>query len=97
MAQLKVRAEHLRNAKSTLDAQNKQLKTQVSDLERIESRLNEMWAGDANDAFHEVFVRDVQQFKTFSDLITKYGQVLEQAAQKYIDTEKKNVQLAKQR
>jgi len=97
MSHLKVTSAKLREAKSQLDSQNDRLATQINDLMQVQKRLTDMWKGDANTAFDNVFNKDIQQFTTFRNLIRDYGTVLERAAQTYDDKERKNVEIASKR
>lgn len=97
MQKLKVTPAQLRAAKSTLDSSNTRLRSQVEAMRNLEQRLNRMWDGAANDAFHKAFTSDVQQFNNFSDLIKKYSSALENAAQQYETRERKNQEIATKR
>ncbi len=97
MSHLKVTSEKLREARTQLENQNKQLETQIETLQQAQIRLAEMWRGDANTAFNNVFKKDVQQFTAFRNLIRDYGTVLERAAQTYDEKERENVRIASTR
>lgn len=97
MSQLKVTSAKLREAKGQLDSQNKQLESQINTLQQVQKRLTQMWDGDANTAFDNVFNKDIQQFTAFRNLIRDYGTVLERAAQTYDEKERENVRIASTR
>ncbi len=86
-ALLKSKAEELR-------ALNSKFKTEISNLESQESALNGMWDGDANDAFHQNFSRDIIQMNNFYNAIEKYVQVLNQIGEEYDKAERVNVSIA---
>ena len=51
MSHLKVTSEKLREARTQLENQNKQLETQIETLQQAQIRLAEMWRGEAKTAF----------------------------------------------
>lgn len=56
-----------------------------------------MWDGDANDAFHAAFTKDVTQMNNFYNAIEKYVSNLNEIVKKYEAAESKNLQTAKER
>ena len=82
-ATLKAKAEELRTTNSSL-------KTQIENLQTEEGTLNSMWDGDANDAFHAVFMNDLNQMTQFYNAIENYCTALEQIAAQYDSTEAAN-------
>ena len=79
-AQLKSKADELRNL-------NSNFKTQVGNLESQEQDLVGMWEGEARNEFHKQFGLDKAQFDAFYQLIEKYCEALTTIAAKYADTE----------
>lgn len=89
-AQLRAKAEELRNL-------NSKFSTQVEELASEENSLNSMWEGEAKDAFHTAFNNDKTQMETFHAEVEKYVNALEQIIQKYEDAERKNASTASMR
>lgn len=89
-AQLRAKAEELRNL-------NSKFSTQVEELSSEENSLNSMWEGEAKDAFHTAFNNDKTQMETFHTEVEKYVNALEQIIQKYEDAERKNTSTASTR
>lgn len=97
MALIQVNSATLRNQAGELRTLNESLKSQMSNLESTEMSLASMWAGDAKDAFHTAFNNDKTQIENFRNLVSQYIQVLENAAQKYDEEERRNQDIATQR
>lgn len=89
-AQLRNKAEELANA-------NNRLNQDISQLTDQESALNGMWDGEANDKFHDVFAKDIEQMNTFYSEITNYVQRLEEIADNYTKVEQNNIGIAESR
>lgn len=87
----------LRTKASELRQQNSQFKTQVDNLNTQEGSLNSMWDGDANDAFHTAFQKDITQMNNFYNAIEKYASSLEEIAKQYDSTEQANQSIASTR
>ncbi len=94
MAQIKVTASQLKSKANSLRQLNNSFKTQITQLEGAESRLNSMWDGEANDAFHKAFMHDKQAMQEFKKAIDKYVEALNDIARKYEDAERKNTSTA---
>lgn len=89
-AQVKAKAEELRTM-------NEQFKSMVSELESQEMDLNSMWEGQANDAFHNAFMRDKSQMENFHSVMTMYISTLEQIAAEYEKAEAQNTMIGNTR
>ncbi len=89
-AQVKAKAEELRTM-------NEQFKSMVSELESQEVDLNSMWEGQANDAFHNAFMRDKSQMENFHSVMTMYISTLEQIAAEYEKAEAQNMMIGNTR
>ncbi|HBI63360.1 MAG TPA: hypothetical protein DDY31_19470 [Lachnospiraceae bacterium] len=87
----------LRSKASELRQSNAQFKQQVESLTTQEESLNSMWEGDANDAFHGAFTKDITQMNNFYNAIEKYVTSLEEIAKQYDETEKANQSIASAR
>ncbi len=94
MAEIKVTASQLRAKAEELSSQNAQLKAQIEALSETEQRLNTMWEGEANTAFHTAFQRDQVQFTNFYNAIQQYVLVLQNVASRYAQAEGQNVDIA---
>ena len=94
MGEILVTSSELRNAAGELENLNGQFKTKTEDLASKETELNGMWDGQANDAFHNAFMKDKEQWETFSNTITEYVNALNQIAEKYERAEATNTQTA---
>ncbi len=88
--QVKSKAEELTNA-------NNRLKQDISQLTDQESALNAMWEGEANDAFHEAFTKDIEQMNNFYSEIINYVQKLQEIVNTYDKAEQVNVDIARSR
>ena len=89
-AQVKAKAEELRTM-------NEQFKSMVSELESQEVDLNSMWEGQANDAFHNAFMRDKSQMENSHSVMTMYISTLEQIAAEYEKAEAQNMMIGNTR
>ena len=89
-AQVKAKVEELRTM-------NEQFKSMVSELESQEVDLNSMWEGQANDAFHNAFMRDKSQMENFHSVMTMYISTLEQIAAEYEKAEAQNMMIGNTR
>lgn len=89
-AQLKARAEELENL-------NTQFKNAIGELETTENSLNQMWDGDANNAFHAAFNRDKIQMNNFYNAVAQYVVRLRNIVAKYQATEARNVEIGNTR
>ena len=94
MSEIQVTAAQLRAKAEERGAQNSQLRAQIEALSEAEQRLNSMWVGEANTAFHAAFQRDKTQFTNFFNAIQQYVQVLENVAARYTQAESQNVDIA---
>ncbi len=92
-----VTTETLRSKAGELKSANGQLKAQIESLSTQEESLNGMWDGDANDAFHTEFQKDVAQMMSFYNAIEKYCITLEEIARQYDETEQTNQGIASAR
>lgn len=94
MSEIQVTSTQLRAKAEELGTQNAQLKAQIEALSDAEQRLNAMWEGDANTAFHTAFQHDKTQFTNFFNAIQQYIQVLQNVAERYAQAESQNVDIA---
>ena len=89
-AQLRNKAEELKNLNSNFSAQTESLKT-------TEEALKTMWEGEANNSFHNAFIRDKGQMDSFQRAIDSYINALVIIAGKYEEAEARNAALASAR
>lgn len=89
-SELKSKAEELRNL-------NSNFKNEVGNLETTEAALKSKWVGQANDTFHNAFMKDKGQMDNFYNLIEKYVDALLQIAAQYEKAESNNTEIASSR
>ncbi len=87
---LKSRSQELKNL-------NNSLKTQLGELKATEQSLNSMWEGEAKNAFHTVFGKDMEQMNQFYTAIEQYITRLNVIVTKYEAAEQRNVSTANTR
>ena len=73
---------------------NSKFKTQIESLKTAENSLNSMWDGEANDAFHKEFTKDVTQMTNFYNAIEKYVTSLNEIVKQYENAERTNTSTA---
>ncbi len=95
--QITVNTKEVSNKATELKKFNSDLKKRIEELRTQEQALNKMWDGDANDAFHAAFTKDVTQMNNFYNAIEKYVSNLNEIVKKYEAAESKNLQTAKER
>lgn len=79
---------------SELKSLNSKFKGYIQNLQTAENSLNSMWDGEANDAFHNAFQRDITQMNNFYNAIEQYVSKLNEIAQQYDKAEKTNLSTA---
>lgn len=94
MGFFQVTASELKAKAGELTELNGRFKSEVSNLETTEAALKSKWVGQANDNFHNAFVKDKGQMDKFNTLIDNYIQALNDIAAKYEQTEAANAELA---
>lgn len=97
MASITVTTSQLTSKANELKSYNTKFKTQVENLKQQESSLNSMWDGEANDAFHKAFDKDVTQMNNFYNAIEKYVQSLNEIIKNYENAESNNLKTATNR
>ena len=97
MSQFKVTSSVLKSQSSELSDLNGRFKSAVEQLVTAEANLNSMWAGEANDAFHNAFMVDRGKMNEFYNLISQYVEKLNTIATRYEQTEKTNTDIASSR
>lgn len=87
----------IKNKAEELKQLNSNFKKQIGELISTESSLNSMWDGDANDAFHSAFNRDVTQMNNFYNAIEVYVAKLNEIVSTYEKAESTNLNTANTR
>lgn len=82
---------------SELKKLNENFKKQVDELKTEENALNKMWDGEANDAFHASFNKDVTQMNNFYNAISNYVTKLNEIVAAYNKAETANMNTASKR
>lgn len=94
MAEFNVTPKVLRTQAEELREANNTFKSLVENLASTEGKLNSMWEGEANTAFHTAFNNDKAQFENFYTVINQYVDAMTQIAQKYEQAEAANLSTA---
>lgn len=97
MAQITVTTSQLKSKISTLQSYNRQLNTQISQLQNQERSLCSMWEGEAKNTFDAAFNKDIQQMQNFYKAIEQYVAKLTEIVKSYEQAEAKNTQTANTR
>ncbi|MCR5109040.1 MAG: WXG100 family type VII secretion target [Lachnospiraceae bacterium] len=97
MAFFQVTANELRSKAEELRNLNSSFMSQTEALQNTEEALKTMWEGEANNAFHNAFVRDKGQMDGFRETIEQYVETLLLIASKYEEAEARNVATASSR
>lgn len=94
MAEIQVTSSTLRSKAEELNGLNERFRTEVNALIEEENTLRGQFEGQASDAFHAAFARDMTQMQNFYNAIAQYIQKLVEIAGKYEEAEAKNVSTA---
>ena len=97
MSEIIVTSATLRSKAEELNQMNEQFKSAVSSLSDEENTLRSQFEGEASDAFHQAFSKDIIQMNNFYNAIAQYVQKLLQIAEAYEKAEQANVATATQR
>lgn len=95
--QITVNTGTLKSRSQELKSLNNSLKTQLGELKATEQFLNSMWDGEAKNAFHTVFGKDMEQMNHFYTAIEQYITRLNVIVTKYEAAEQRNVSTANTR
>ena len=82
-SRIEVTSAQLRAKANALEQLNNQYKTTVGQLGEKEAQLNTKWDGDANDAFHQMFLINKNCLDNFAKVIDQYIAALRAAADEY--------------
>lgn len=94
MAEFSVTITELKNRSESLTQMNGQFLSQVNGLIETESALNGMWEGEAKEAFHSAFSKDITQMNNFYNAIGQYVTALNNIIERYSAAEAQNVEIA---
>ena len=97
MAQLVVSTQQIRSQATQLKSRNESFKRKVEQLAQQERSLDNMWDGDANNAFKSNFQEDQKQFMNFYNGINDFVKALNQIADEYDRMEASAKQVAANR
>lgn len=97
MAEMIVTIGQMKHTADQLQNLNERFKACVGQLESAEAALNGMWDGEANNTFHNEFMKDKVQMMNFYTLILLYVARLLQAMVRYQRTEIMNQQISQNR
>lgn len=91
MSFYQVNNQNLRSGKDELRSLNERMRMEKDNLSSCEVNLKNMWEGDANEQFHQSFLKSVSFIDAFYQLIARYCEVIETIADRYDAAEQKNI------
>ena len=94
---IKVSAALLKTRAEQLTSLNKELRNVSDEFEHRVRSLNDIWEGDASDAFYEAAQLDKRQMDNFAATVDQYCQALIEIAEEYERVELQNFQIASKR
>lgn len=94
MAEIKVTPKELRNKAQELQNLNKQFRSEVEKMVGYRTQLDNMWEGEARQAFDKAFDTDKNKWDLFARNIDDYVQKMIEAAETYETAEQNNIQTA---
>ena len=97
MSFYQIDSNNLRSGKDELISLNERFRQEKENLESCEQNLGGMWEGEANEHFHNTFVKNASQLEIFYNLINRYCEALEVIAARYELAENKNLSVAGKR
>lgn len=97
MSFFQVTAAELRKKAEQLKGLNARFKSGIDTLQTAEQALKSMWEGEANDAFHNAFIRDKGQMDSFNLTVESFIEALLIIAAKYEEAENRNTATASAR
>lgn len=84
----------LRTGRDELLNLNERLRGEKENLNSYEMQLKNMWEGEANEQFHNTFVKSASQMDAFYQLMGRYCEVIEAIAARYDMAEQRNLSTA---
>lgn len=97
MSFFQIDSKNLRNEGSRLEELIQKFRGEKENLTANEQTLKSMWEGEANENFHQAFMRDLGQMEAFIDLLVNYVRVMETIADRYDNAEARNMGIASNR
>ena len=97
MAEIKVTPQEVSRKADSLQQFNQQFRAEVEKLAGYVGQLNNMWEGQAKDAFNNAFNTDREKMSRFAENIEKYAAALREIASQYENAEQTAYSLASQR
>lgn len=97
MAFYQIDSRELREKRDQLMELLSRFRTQKEELTSEEQALKLMWEGEANDNFHQMFIRDLGQMDAFIDIINNFCEVMSAIADRYDMAERHNLGIASNR
>ncbi len=94
MSFFQVTSSELRKKADQLKGLNARFKSGTDSMQATEQSLKSMWEGEANQAFHNAFIKDKGSMDQFHAAIERFIEALLIIAAKYEEAEKKNIQTA---
>lgn len=94
MSYYQISSSDLRTKTEELSELNSKFKNQKENLAETEMALKSMWEGEANNNFHNAFLKDAGQMDAFYTAMEQYVSVLETIADRYEMAEAKNAETA---
>lgn len=91
MSFYQVDSRQLRTKKDELLSLVQRFRQEKENLCSKEMALKSMWEGEANQKFHEEFMRSSGQMEAFGDTIIRYLNAIDTIAQRYDLAEEKNL------
>lgn len=97
MSFYQVSSNKLRESADQLLVLLNRFRGQKEELTSHEAELKAMWIGEANDNFHNSFLRDLGQMEAFVDIVDNYAKVMGTIADRYDSAESRNLGIASSR
>lgn len=94
MADFSVTLTELKTKTDTLEQYNENFKAKLAELQETEAALINMWEGDAKDAFHSAFTKDLVQMNNFHTTVGAYVTGLRNIQTNYVNAEAQNTETA---
>jgi len=87
MAEIKINTEGMRSAANDFNSKNDEWNSLVNQIWAYLQELDEMWDGDANDAFNALVEEDKPKFEALYQRMIEYKEAINKAAEHYETSE----------
>ena len=94
MGFFQISSNELRRKEEELMGLLQKFDSQKEELTSEEITLKSMWQGEANESFHEAFIKDLGQMESFIEIVTNYAVVMGNIADRYDSAESRNLGIA---